>query len=135
MMRGLPCRPRLGGARGFTIVEVLATLTLAAIVLPPAIHGLLLCLATAGNARQQAQAASLAQSKLAEIVATGELYDAELRGDFGEDLPQYTWLAEVGEWEEDARLVQVNVAVLWSRRGQQRHVAVSTLVYMGSPSE
>ncbi len=120
--------------RAFTIVEVLATLTLAAIVLPVAMHGILLCLATAGHARQQARAASLAQTKLAEIVATGELYDAETEGDFGEDLPQYTWAAQVNEWE-DPRLVQVDVAVIWIRRGQERYVTLSTLVYTGSPSE
>jgi len=120
--------------RAFTIIEVLATLTLAAIVLPPAIHGILLCLATAGHAAQHAQAASLAQSKLAELVVTGELYDAEMNGDFGEDLPEYTWAAQVNEWE-DPRLVQLDVAVVWIRRGQERQVVLSTLVYMGSPDE
>ena len=125
---------RVGRRRAFTIVEVLATLTLAAIILPVAMHGILLCLATASNARQQAQAASLAQSKLAELVATGELYDAEMSGDFGEDLPEYTWAAQVNEWE-DPRLVQVDVSVIWIRRGQERYVTLSTLVYTGSPSE
>ena len=123
--------PRRGG---FTIIEVLATLTLAAIVLPPTVHGILLCLATASHAQQHAQAASLAQGKLAEIVATGELYDAEMTGDFGKDLPEYTWAAQIGEWE-DPRLLQVDVAVVWTRRGQERYVELSTLVYMGSPSE
>jgi len=123
--------PRDG--RAFTIVEVLATLTLAAIVLPAAVHGILLCLETASHARQQAQAASLAHSKLSELVATGELYDAEMEGNFGEDLPQYTWAAQVGEWETDSRLMQLDVSVMWERRGRQRHVTVSTLVYMRSP--
>jgi len=126
---------RLGRRRAFTIIEVLATLTLATIILPAAVHGILLCLATASHAAQQAQAASLAQTKLAEIVATGELYDAEMSGDFGEELPEYTWAARVNEWEEDARLVQVDVAVLWTRRGQERYVVLSTLVYMGSAIE
>ena len=127
-------RPRLPSRAGhaFTIVEVLATLTLAGIVLPPTVHGILLCLATAEHAAQQARAASLAQSKLAEIVATGDIQNAETTGDFGEDLPGYTWVAEVNEWE-DSRLVQVDVAVLWTRRGQDRRVTLSTLVYTGSP--
>ena len=124
-----------GGRRAFTIIEVLATLTLAAIVLPVAVNGILLCLATAGHAREHARAASLAQTKLDEIVATGELYDAELTGDFGEELPGYTWAALVGEWETDPRMAQVDVAVIWTRSGQQRHVALSTLVYMGEPDE
>jgi len=119
---------------GFTMVEVLATLTLAAIVLPTVVHGLLLCLATAEHAGDQARAASLAQSKLAELVATGELYDAEMSGDFGEDLPGYAWTAQVNEWEDTA-LVQVDVTVTWTSRGHERDVSLSTLVYMGGANE
>lgn len=125
-------RPHRG--RGFTIVEVLATLTLAAIVLPPVMDGVLACLATAAHAKDQARAASLAQSKLAELVATGELYDAEMAGDFGEDLPQYTWRAEVGNWD-DPRLSQLDVSVVWTRRGREHNVTLSTLVYAGSTGE
>jgi type II secretory pathway pseudopilin PulG len=127
-------RRRLGRARAFTILEVLATLTLATIILPAAMHGILLCLATASYAKQQAQAASLAQSKLAELVATGQLQDAEMKGDFGENLPEYTWAAVVNDWE-DSRLVELDVAVMWIRRGQQHFVTVSTLVYMGRSDE
>jgi len=58
-----------------------------------------------------------------------------MSGDFGEELPEYTWAAQVNEWEEDSRLVQVDVAVLWVRRGQERYVTLSTLVYMGSAVE
>lgn len=126
-------RGRPAGA--FTIVEVLATLTLASIVLPAALHGILLCLATAGHARQQVRAAALAQSKLAEVVATGELYEAEVTGDFGEEAPGYTWVAQVADWETDARLLQVDVTVLWVRRGEQRHLTLTTLVYAGDSGE
>ena len=131
MRRGRPYPGRAGRRGAFTVVEVLATLALAGIVLPAVVHGILLCLGTAGYARQQAQAASLAQSKLAEIVAAGELYDAETTGDFGEDLPGYRWAAEINEWE-DSRLVQVDVAVTWIRRGRQRQV---TVMYTGRANE
>ena len=127
-------RRRTGCGRAFTIVEVLATLSLAAVVLPAVVHGVQLCLATADHAVHQARAASLAQSKLAELVATGDLYDAEMAGDFGQDLPEYTWAAQVNEWE-DSRLMQVDVAVMWTSRGKERHVALSTLVYTGTPNE
>lgn len=119
----------------FTIVEVLATLALAAIALPPTVHGILLCMATASYAEQHARAASLAQSKLAELVATGDVSDAEASGDFGEDLPGYAWNAQVEEWEEDSRLSQVDVAVTWTRRDREHEVALTTLVYTGSPRE
>jgi len=126
---------RSGQNRGaFTIIEVLATLTLVAIVLPAVVNGLLLCLATAEYARQQAQAASLAQSKLAEIVATGQLYNAELSGDFGSDWPEYKWTAKLNSWE-DSRLIQLDVSVIWTRRGENRDVTLSTLVYKGTPND
>ena len=122
------------GRKTFTIVEVLATLTLAAIVLPAAVNGILLCLATAGHARDQAQAASLAQSKMAEIVTNNEVYEAKMTGDFGEDLPEFTWAAQVSDWEDD-RLVQLDVSVMWNRRGLERQVTLNTLVYAGQRSE
>ena len=125
---------RRGRGRAFTIVEILATLTLASIVLPPVTHGILLCLATAGHARNHAQAASLAQSKMAELVATEQYYDAQMEGDFGEDLPEYTWTAEVNDWEDD-RLAQLDVAVRWTRREREHQVVLSTLVYLGQTGE
>jgi len=132
-------RPRTSRRRGrregaFTIVEVLATLALAAIVLPAVVHGVLLCLSVAGYAHDQAQAAALAQSKLADLLTNNETSDAEATGDFGEDYPGYAWTARVDDWTDD-RLVQVDVAVTWTRRGQSREVVLSTLVYTGQPLE
>jgi prepilin-type N-terminal cleavage/methylation domain-containing protein len=132
-----PTRTWHRGARvrgGFTLVEVLASLLLAAIVLPPAIRGIVLCLDTAGEARLRTEAAALAQSKLTELVATGEVYDAQLEGDFGEELPQYRWAAQLTEWE-DSRLVQLDVAVTWQRHGRDRDVTLSTLLYLGAADE
>ena len=134
-MRAQPIsRRRVRRGRAFTIVEVLATMTLAAIVLPPAVHGVMLCLATVEHAKDQARAASLAQSKLAEILTNEDYYDAETTGDFGENLREYTWAARVGNWQDD-RLAQVDVSVIWTRRGLQHDVTLSTLVYVGQPSE
>ena len=119
---------------GFTIVELLATLVLVGIVLPVVVHGIVLCLDTAAHASRQAEAAALAQSKLAELVATGQWCDAEFEGDFGEDQPGYRWLAEVLEWE-DSRLSELTVLVTWTRREREHHVGMSTLVYTGTPDE
>lgn len=134
-MSSRPTSRREARGRGaFTIVEVLATLTFVAIVLPAVINGMLLSLATAAHAGQQTEAASLAQSKLAELVATGQLYNAELAGDFAPDRPEYHWSAELNDWE-DTRLLQLDVSVTWTRRGEDRHVTLSTLVYTGVPSD
>ncbi len=134
-MTGRPTSPPARGAgRGFTVIEVLATLALAGIVLPVATRGILLCLATAAHTESHATAVALAQTKLDELVATGQWYDQEMQGDFGEESPAYTWAAIVADWE-DPRLVQLDVAVMWTRRGQDREVVLSTLIYTGSPDE
>ena len=101
MTRLATSRPAGRRGRGFTIVEVLATLMLAAIILPAAARGVLLCLATSSHARRQAQAASLAQSKLADLVAAGDLYDSEMKGDFGKDLEVELALGVRGDDEHE----------------------------------
>jgi len=118
--------PRRAG--GFTIIEVLAALMLIAIVLPTVVHGTLLCLDTAAHAGMQARAASLAQAKLSELAATGQFDQAMLSGNFGEQWPQFAWMAIAEPWE-DERLVQLDVAVVWTRRGREYDVTMSTLIY------
>jgi prepilin-type N-terminal cleavage/methylation domain-containing protein len=127
-------RPAGAGRRGFTIVELLATLALVGIVLPVVVHGVLLCLETAAFATQQAEAAALARSKLEELVATGQWYESEMEGDFGEDRPEYRWASLTGEWE-DSRLSELIVFVSWTRRGQEHVVVLGTLIYTGMTNE
>jgi type II secretory pathway pseudopilin PulG len=134
MTRQRTSRPGRSRRGAFTLVEVLATLTLACIVLPVVVHGIVLCLETAAHTSSQAEATALAQSKMAELVAQGEWYDTELEGDFGEDWPAYRWLAQIGEWE-DSRLSQLDVCVMWNRHGKDYSVVLSTLVYTGTANE
>ena len=118
-------------AGGFTLLEVLATLMLVGIVLPVVVDGILLSLATAGHARNQAEAASLAQNLMSEIVAGGNYQDAESSGQLAPHGAEYLWSAQWDEWD-DPLLMQLTVTVSWERRGKQRGVTLSTLVYSGS---
>ena len=124
---GLPRRP----PRAFTLVEILATLTLMAIVLPAVMMGISLDLAAADHARHESEAASLARTKMSELVLSGEWQQAAESGDFGEDWPAYRWTAEATDWPEDASLRQLAVSVLWTSRGRDRAVTLTTLVYTG----
>lgn len=112
-------------------MEVLATLTLAAIILPVAMRGVSLATAAAGQARRQLEGASLAEAKLADLIATGDWQSSELSGEFEEDRPGYRWSAEVQSWEGTA-LQEVAVTVMWTAAGKQRSVTLTTLVYGGS---
>lgn len=123
--RGRPDR------RAFTFIEILATLTLLAIVLPPVMQGISLCLATAEFAKQQAQASSLCHGKLMELTAGSQWQQTQLAGDFSPDRPEFKWTAQVSEW--DGTLVQqLDVTVTWQSRGKNRQVTASTLVYSGA---
>lgn len=115
--------------RAFTLVEALATLVLVAIILPVAMRGISLGSAAASHARRRVEAVTLAELKLADLVATDGWQDADLSGDFGDDYPDYTWAAAVTEREE-ATLRQLDVRVFWTARGAERSVALSTLVYV-----
>ena len=125
-------------ARGFTLAEALAALLLVAIVLPVALNGISLGVRAARDARQRVQAVSLAQSKLAELVATAQWQGTELAGDFtepidgltGELAPGYTWEAVVEDWEEPG-VMQVTVTVNWVSHETPQRVSVATLVAGG----
>lgn len=114
--------------RGFSYVEVLATLVLLAIVLPAVMNGISVSLTAAKLARDQAQATALAKSKLGELVVGGQWQHSELAGDFGDDAPGYHWQAVVTDWDADV-LRQLDVTVVWAHRGGERAVSLSTLVY------
>ena len=132
-MRPAPAQPRQATAirpEGFTLVEILATLTFAAILLPVVMQGISLCLGTAGQAKHEAEAAALAHGKLSEIVATGQYQQAVSSGDFGTDWPEYRWEARVGDWD-GATVRQLDVTVSWRHLGKQRSVTMTTLVYIG----
>jgi len=128
MNRFSPSRPRRAA---FTLVEVLAALMLAAIVLPVAMRGISLATAAAGQAKRQMEAVSLAEATLAELLATGEWQSANLSGDFGEEWPDYRWAADVTDWEGTV-LRQLAVRVEWTARERLRVVTLTTLVYSGS---
>jgi general secretion pathway protein I len=124
--------------RGFTLIEVLAALLLAGIVLPVAMRGASLATGAAEVARRRTEASSLARSKLSELVSTGDWQTAAGRaGDFGPDWPDYRWSASVNRWTQTkADLRQLDVEVRWDARGGGiQTVTLSTLVYPGPPDD
>lgn len=118
---------------GMSLAEVLATIAIVAIVIPVAMQGVSLATALASVTRQRAEATTLAESKLNELMLSGQWQTAALGGDFGADWPGYRWQAAVNNWDEaDMRLLEVQVN--WSSRGTDREVKLSTLVYVPETS-
>jgi prepilin-type N-terminal cleavage/methylation domain-containing protein len=112
---------------GFTLVEVLASLVIMGIVLPFAMRGASLAMHAGSVARHQAEAATLGEAKLTEMVSMGAWADSS-QGDFGNDFPQYRWTME--NVQRDLGLTELMLSVIWQERGEDRSVKLSTFVYV-----
>ena len=115
--------------RGFTIIEVLSTLVLIGIVVPAAMRGVSLATSAGSIAKRTAEASALAESKLDELIASGEWRIGSLTGDFGEGFAEYRWVAQARE--ADSELTELSVEVLFESVGRERSVSLTTLVWSG----
>src|SRR4051812_19730609 len=111
--------------RGFTLIEVLATMMLLAIVLPVTMQALSVSLSAASSARHLTEASGLARAKLNELIATAQ-WDNTSSGDFGADNPGYRW--ETSNAARDYGVTEIMIRVSWTERGQERQLSLSTLI-------
>lgn len=119
--------------RGFTLLEVLATLVLMGIILYPVMHGISLATAAAGEAKHKVEACSLAQTKLAELMADYQTLNQTGAGSGSfPDYPGYTWTSTIEM--RDTNLSQVSVRVSWFARGQERFVDLASMIYTADTS-
>lgn len=114
---------------GFTLVEVLATLVLMAIVIPAALRGVSLSLASANRARHLTEAAALADTRINQLIHSGSPTLAGTAGDFGDAWPTYRWACQVQG--RDYGLSELQVTVSWTERGVEQSLSVSTLIREG----
>jgi prepilin-type N-terminal cleavage/methylation domain-containing protein len=116
---------------GFTLVEVLATIMLMAIALPIVNKACVVAATTGNEARLRTEAASLARSKLSEMIA-GYTWNGNgsMNGDFGSDRPNFSWQAKAGNWANDTQAVglyQIDVTVSFK---DKEMITVSSLAYV-----
>jgi len=123
-------RPRRQSRSAFTLVEVLATLVMLAIILPIAMRGVSMAMAAASNARRTAEATTLAETKLNELIADGTWASGSLSGDFAPTQPEYQWACLTQT--RDYGLTEVAVRVTWADRGHDREMIVTTLALQSS---
>jgi len=121
-------------ARGFTFVEILATLTFVAIVIPVVMRGISLAASVAGETRHRTQATALCTNQMAELVTFADLTQyPNLSGDFP-DAPGFRWESELLEWQESG-LKELIVRVKWNTRRGERSVELATLVFPEAQAE
>jgi prepilin-type N-terminal cleavage/methylation domain-containing protein len=117
--------------QGFTLVEMLATILIIALVLPTAMRGIALVTRMASQSNRKIIAATLAEAKMSELIASGEWEHGGLsRGNFGDDYPEYVWDIDVENWEM-APMSQLRVSVYWDggQYDEDRCVTLATLAY------
>lgn len=115
------------GNNGFTFIEVMVALVIIAIALTSVLGMQSQSVSLAGEARFYTTASLLAQGKMAEIeVKDLETFSSD-SGDFGEELPGYTWRVEVRDVYFDHpenvsdHLKQVNLTVSWGENEFYRY--------------
>ena len=116
-----------GAAAAFTLIEVLAALTLMAIVIPVAVDGMRLSNLAGQVGQRKAVAGRIAQRVLNEAIVTGQLRGATQNGVVREGAQQYQWAIRSEPWSQDAMRL-VTVQVTYPVQGRDYEVRLSTLV-------
>jgi|SRR5882762_4846267 prepilin-type N-terminal cleavage/methylation domain-containing protein len=111
----------------FTLVEVLAALTLMAIVIPVAVDGLRLANLAGQIGQRKAVAARIAQRVVEESMVTAQVRGAKQNGVVQEGARQYQWSLRSEPWPQDAMRL-VTVQVIFAVQGRDYDVRLSTLV-------
>jgi type II secretory pathway pseudopilin PulG len=122
--------------KGFTLVEILATFVLIALIIPVVMEGISLSMKLGIKSKKQIEAAALAETKLAEFVLSGDYESGDQSGKFDDDESGYKWNLEVEDWKEEDSMQQLLMTVAWmDSTGTDHSVSLSTLVYRSSTSE
>jgi prepilin-type N-terminal cleavage/methylation domain-containing protein len=116
---------------GFTLIEVLATMILLAIVIPVAMRGVSISLAAADKAKHLSQASALAESKLNDLLTQsasgGSGGGSSQSGDFAPEHPEYHW--NYDSVSRDYGVTEVQLKVTWLERGRPTEFNLCTMTY------
>jgi prepilin-type N-terminal cleavage/methylation domain-containing protein len=113
--------------KGFTLMEILATIVLVALIIPVAMKGISIATNLAAESSRKLTAMNLAQNRLAEILLDEEWLNGSQSGDFTDENSLYRWQMGASDWTQPG-LKLVEVRVYWDRRGYERNVYLATLV-------
>ena len=118
---------RASGRRGFTLVEVLASLLLMAIIIPVAMEGMSVASRVGILGQRKAAAMRVAERVLNELITEAQTQQNSSSGTAADGDTVYPWSMRVENWPEDA-MQQMTVAVTFSVQGNNYEVSVTTLL-------
>jgi type II secretion system protein I len=117
---------------GFTLIEVLISIMILALVLPVALAGISASLRGVSQVRNQDVALRVAQSRLALMVAESSWSGSGKSGNCdavtdGEDAVDFRWEVVITPWR-DPYLSTLRVSVLWGNPLDPQRVTLETIV-------
>ena len=130
-MRGQRSRGSRSLQAGFTLVEMLAAMLFMAIVIPVALQGLRIASRAGLVAGRKGVAVQLAESKLNELIVTGQWHNSGQGGACGAQWPGYQWTVKNEPWGGDTSLNNlrlVTVEVIYPVQSQNYNVHLSTVL-------
>jgi type II secretion system protein I len=134
--RPSPTNPagRPGRRRGFTLVEVLASLLLMAIVIPVAMDGMSVASRVGILGQRKAAAMRVAERVLNELMIEQQTQQSSSTGTAVDGDTSYPWTMRVENWSEDA-MQQLTVTVTFTVQGNNYEVGVTTLLPATAPTD
>lgn len=118
-------RPRQS-RRGFTLIEVLASLLLMAIVIPVAMQAVSIASRAGTLGQRKVAAARIAERMLEELIVTGQADQNSTSGNVDDGDFSYAWTMESSTWTED-QMTHMTVKVTFAIQGIEYDVSASTL--------
>lgn len=127
-----PRRPAAVG--GFTLVEVLASLLLMAIIIPVAMEGMSVASRVGILGQRKAAAMRVAERVLNELMVEQQTQQNSSTGSAVDGDTLYPWTMRVENWSEDA-MQQITVTVIFTVQGNNYEVSVTTLLPATAPTD
>jgi general secretion pathway protein I len=114
------------GQQGFTLLETVVALTIAAIALPVLLKAFSEGTKNRSLIENRTTAFYLLKLKMSEIEMLGELEAGSEDGEFGSN-SRFQWTSDIAESDTEG-LYEVTVTVNWQERGQEKTVELITFL-------
>ncbi len=111
---------------GFTLIELIVSLTILSIGLIALINSFSHSLSATGFTQRLTKANLLLQEKIAEVQSTSLPLGTE-RGDFGQEYPGYRWETSILTTAH-SYILEARVSIFWKERNKQKNIEESLLI-------
>lgn len=115
------------GRRAFTLVEVLASLLMMAIIIPVAMEGMGIASRAGILGQRKVAALRIAERVIQETIIEAQTQQSTSSGVTAEGDRSYPWNLRIENWPEDA-MQQLTVTVTFTVQGNPYEVSLTTLL-------